>query len=295
MSFGVITIAKGDWYVRLAIDLALSLKLHCPNLPRAVVSDQESIEKLKPYYSEVIPIDQNLGSVAGFEQKLCLEQYTPFEKTLYIDCDSLVVRSLDFISELYKEKIIGFVGKYETSGEWYGLSLKKLCEKFNFPYITKVQGGYLYFEKSSEVDQFFERARDFHLNSKQFGMEEWSWRGKNIFSDELALGLALTELNIKPINDFGKTMRFPMGLTKKPEIDILNSICNLKLQAGHYLAKNENSKPAIMHFCTWHNHPIYTRERTKLQLYWKYPFLRPILGPLGYLVERYEKCLTKGK
>lgn len=270
MTFGVITIADGDWYVSMAIDLALSLDLYSPQLPKSVLTSEKFAERLKNYYDNVIILDPKRGNVHGFEQKLFLVDYSPYERTLYLDCDSLVYRPLEFIAKLYLNVPVGYVGKSVVDGSWYGVHIKDLLSRLDKVHFNQVQGGFLFFDNSPKAKQIFKSARFYHARSQEFGIPEWSWRGKGVFSDELALGLALTEMMVGPVNDGGSTMRFPMGLIEDPNLRILESKCTLKLKSGDYLEESQTAHPAVMHFCTWHNHDIYTRERIMVRLHMKY-------------------------
>ena len=293
MAFGIVTIVEGDFYARMAKALALSLNLHCPEIPKAVICSKKYIDQLNSYYSLCIPIEKQRGTVSGFEQKLHLDFYSPFDETLYLDCDSLAYKSLNFIPKLYSEQDIGYVGKKTTNGIWYNVSIEDLCRSFNLKYLIQAQGGFLFFRKRELCQKFFSLARNYHQQSLTLGVPEWSWRGKNIFSDEIAIGLSLSECGIEPIEDRGTTMRYPMGLRGRPILDVINSKCILESESSDYSNDNCIVEPAIFHFCTWHNNSIYTRERIKLDLYNEYPFLKPLISPLGLLIESVDKLRNR--
>src|SRR6478609_7538916 len=76
-----------DRYIRQAEALALSLKLHMPGIPLAVVSDQDLRGTL---FDISVPLDRSNPS--GIISKLDIYKYSPFNETLFIDSDCLVSR-----------------------------------------------------------------------------------------------------------------------------------------------------------------------------------------------------------
>ena len=86
MSAGLITIAYGPHkYMRMAEALALSYRRWNPKLPFCVVTDQANAERLAGYYDVVRIIDPSYGK--GVAQKLCVDRYSPFDETLFVDSD----------------------------------------------------------------------------------------------------------------------------------------------------------------------------------------------------------------
>ena len=88
---GVLTMAFGDErYVRQAENLALSLAHNMPSLPVSVITDRRSVSELFDY---AIRLDSSFG--LGTVQKIYLDRYTPYSRTLFIDADSIVARPFD--------------------------------------------------------------------------------------------------------------------------------------------------------------------------------------------------------
>src|SRR5262245_41894620 len=126
MTRGLITIAIGSsTYIRMAKDLALSARKHCASTPRAVITDSSDRE-MRELFDVVIPVDASLGD--PLFQKLHLDRYAPYDETLFVDCDSLLVGDVGFIWDLCRQKDVGFVGEKQTSGTWYGADIARVCE-----------------------------------------------------------------------------------------------------------------------------------------------------------------------
>src|SRR3954447_16913268 len=102
----------GPRYRGFAVALARSLDVHCPDIPRAVISDaaDRRLERLYPWR---IPLDPGRGP--GLLHKLWLPEYSPFDQTIFIDADSLVVRDLDFIWGMFAGRGFAVVAAQERS------------------------------------------------------------------------------------------------------------------------------------------------------------------------------------
>lgn len=89
MTAGLLTIAYGSQrYIRMARALALSYRRWKPSLPFCVVTDEANAEELSAYYDVVVTIDPS----QGVAQKLCVDRYSPFDETLFVDSDCVFYR-----------------------------------------------------------------------------------------------------------------------------------------------------------------------------------------------------------
>jgi hypothetical protein len=95
---GIVIVALGNsLYGNLAFNLALSLKANEPTIPIALFCNDTAIARLKErhkgYFDHIIKVDPSDYLVDGKPQyqrvKCCVNKYTPFEKNLYIDADTL--------------------------------------------------------------------------------------------------------------------------------------------------------------------------------------------------------------
>lgn len=288
ISRGIITISIGDsFYNSLAADLARSLEVHCPDIPRAIITNRTDSPELSRLYQHLIqPVDEESYA---FSHKLLLNDYSPFEETLYIDADSLVFRDLGFIWEQYKDQSVGFQGRVSREGEWYKQDMAQLIAKLDLSCMVQIQTGLLYFDKSDKSEEFFAIARDTYPKLPELGFRIWEHRAKDAMSDEPAFGISASKLGLMPAKDPSRLMGFPMGITSKLEIDVIAGNCQLTSGPGYYLESETKMKPSVFHFCTWHTHPVYTGERSKLRLSERFPWSTPVVGPVASLVRFKEK------
>jgi len=109
MREGILTSSYGDaTYRRLAVTLARCLALHAPGTPRVVVTDQPDAPELHAHFDDVVPLRPELGD--AFIQKLHLHRYSPFDRTLYIDSDSLVVEPIEHAWAAFRGRPFAVVG-----------------------------------------------------------------------------------------------------------------------------------------------------------------------------------------
>lgn len=264
---GVLLIAQGRVrYLNMAINLVKSLRLNHGNIPVALVSDMEINDKQKKYFDHIIPVNLNFGK--GFSQKIRMYTYSPFQKTLFIDVDCLVIRSIDFILKGFEGKHCSVMGKYKQSGDFIGTTIEKI--QLIYPEAKKFiafNGGVYYFEKGAKAQQVFELAVDIFDN-------QYANLGLHLFNgkpgDEPAMAIAMAAHNCTSFDDDNKGMYTPVGIKGNIKIDVLKAICRFK--------KYENEvSPAIMHFGGGYPEAFhYRREIAKINLVHTYKFPRAL-------------------
>src|SRR3954470_744789 len=166
-SRGVITIATGDRrYIEMAIALARSLERYSPDLPRAVITDS-SDPLLSSLYQDVIPVDESRGS--PLRQRLYLDEYTPYEETLSIDGDSLVVEDVGWTFDLFSHVPFGVLGEQVESGAWYG-DVATMLARIGRREMPKFNGGFYYFDRSEDARRIFATAREVADRYEELGL-----------------------------------------------------------------------------------------------------------------------------
>jgi hypothetical protein len=291
---GIITIAQGEKrYIEMAKMLALSLINTNPGISRAILSDAPESE-FKGLYDIYIPYDESYGK--GFVLKLNLNKFSPYEETIFIDADSLVVSSLDEMIALCKPYSFVVFGNQTNSGEWY-MDVAGICRKFNVPSIPLFNGGVYYFRKDAVTNNIYNTARQLKDQYADIGME--SFRG--MLADEPLMAVALAINQVEAVDDKGKAMRTPIGIQGALAIDVLNGVCSFNKDG-------EVVEPAIMHFAgdfAYYFH--YKRECAKLKMFHLFPFLGRKLASmfinLGYnlsygtyvFIKRISKMILRGE
>jgi hypothetical protein len=257
---GILTIALGEKrYIEMAKMLALSLIQTNPGIKRAIVSDAERSE-FASLYDTYIPYDTTLGK--GLNNKLYLDQYSPFEETLFIDADCLVFNSLDDMINLSRRHPFVVFGDQIESGDWY-MDVAEMCKKFGLASIPLFNGGTYYFNDKAIAAEIYNKARELAESYKALGFTEF--RGS--INEEPLVAVAMAINNIEAVDDKGIGMRTPIGLIGPLKIDVLNKKCSFNKEGEHV-------DPAIMHFAGSYADAFhYKREVAKLKMAHRFPFL----------------------
>ncbi len=247
--FGVLTFAFGDKkYLRQAEALSFSLKRHMPAIKVALVTD---LQPSRGVFDELVAVKAERGK--GFLQKLWIDKYSPFERTLFIDSDCLV--GAPFYEELDNLKRYPFTPvceKYLVSGErdengWVrdvGAALE-LCGGELLP---KFNGGVYYFDRSDAAKSVFRTSRQIAARAVDFGLDRSDGKEPG---DEPVFALALTTLGLLPLyDDAGRLMRTPIGI--KGEIAMDEAFGSFSFEKYGKIVT-----PAICHFA---RNGIYRRE-----------------------------------
>jgi hypothetical protein len=248
-SFGVLTLASSSDYLK-AIGLALSLRTSNPGVPIAIACSRKLEPVLAPYFDYVI--EEHPG-VRGFEHKVHLDEYTPFETTFFFDSDVLVFKPLKPYVELWGHPAYSAVGGYKTSGfSDFGLDRATVLKKIGFDRLTVIDGaGHACF-RVQESKPLFDLARSITANYKDYA-------GDIKYADEDAVAIAMTMLQMPPApyGDF-----FSRYLSAKPgtlEMDASHARCRFIWQDT-----NLPFDPCMMHFAANEAAIPYTRELFRL-------------------------------
>src|ERR1700735_3143936 len=185
---GVITLAYGPpRFVEQPRSLAHSLQVHAPHLPRTLVTDshEPSIRKL---FTEVIAYRSEFGP--GVRQKVFLDHYSPYDETLFIDSDCLVLGNLDSFWAAFAGQSFGVPGyRYLKRGEVDPyIDVEHALNTLNVLQLPKFNGGTYYFTRSPETTEFFNTARKFLDNFSSFRLSEFRRNGP---ADEAIYSLAM--------------------------------------------------------------------------------------------------------
>jgi hypothetical protein len=258
--FGIITIAQGEKrYVEMAKALALSLIKTNPEIKRGVITDAAQ-QEFNGLYDIYIPYNESYGK--GLSQKLYLDKYSPFEETLFIDADCLVVKSLNKMLTLCRNYPFVIFGGPISTGVWY-MDVAAMCSKFNLSSIPLFNGGTYYFKNGSTTTHIYDKARELKENYTENGFE--IFRGS--INEEPLIALAMAINNTEAVEDDGIGMRTPIGILGPLQIDVLNNKC-------HFNKEGEMVEPAIMHFSGAYSAAFhYKREVAKLKIAHSLPFL----------------------
>jgi hypothetical protein len=193
----------------------MSIKACEPNIQVCLVHDENSIKHLDSEELNLFDIkkiaDPQDYTIKGQNQyqvmKLCVNKYTPFKNTLYIDVDTLWFPNKN-ITDLLKNLLpfdffIGKNGEYnpitrkKTLGNYtYWGDPAKISRYFKLQYpLPQTISGVFWFKKSDFCDKLFKRALQIY-NDSLAPTRKWA-NGK---ADEYCFNVALSEMNYRQTN-----------------------------------------------------------------------------------------------
>lgn len=200
MTQGYITLATGAArYYEMALNVALSVKLKDPSRPIALIHD--GARDLSPYEAHfdtvvTMPPDEDYVGVAN---KLRLYDYLPYDECLFLDGDTLVVKS-DMDRHWAKLGVAGFMfaADQKTEGRWYDFDIAEACAALSVPFIASGNTGVMFFRRSGEGARVHDAANDLYRNAR--GILGMVHQGRDRqYSDEPFYGAAMGRCGIAPV------------------------------------------------------------------------------------------------
>ncbi len=257
-SRGVLTIAFGHRsYIAMAKSLGQSLKLHAPALATAIVTDSDDPD-LGKFFTHIVPYRSEFGS--DVRQKLYLPQYTPFEETLFIDSDSLVLTNLDSFWKAFEGKYFGVPGwRVLRKGEQDPyVDVDFILKHFALDKLPKFNGGAYYFTRSAAANRFFETVEQVLADYKALRFPDFRNDGPN---DEaiFAVAMALHGLSATSMGCTG--MWTPISSPGPLQLDAVAGTCRFEKEGRLVL-------PDVVHFAGGYSSCYaYMRERERLRVH----------------------------
>jgi hypothetical protein len=249
---GILTIAHTDEkYIRQAISLAQSIRVHNPNFPVAIATDKASSE-LDEWFDQIINWD--FSESGYFTYTLFMDEMTPFDKTLYLDTDCLVTRSLDPVFQLFEGRSFSVYAKDNGRvPSWFG-DITKVREFTGKKRFVGFNGGLMYFEVPGATN-VFQTARKLVGVYEKLDISLMNGRE----NDEPIISMAMAMNDEHP--SYSKNidvMYAPAGRQGPITINVLKGECQFN-------KKGRIVEPVIMHFGSDDDSYPYIRERLRLQ------------------------------
>jgi hypothetical protein len=255
--YGIITYAYGPKkYLDMAKTLARSLAFHSTHISRAIVTDNIDDLEVFQLFDHVIPWRPEFGS--NVRQKLFLNIYSPYKKSLYIDSDCIVIRDINFIFKSLSGINFCAVGRsYSKRGDKNKfLNIDFALDHFQLEKIPNFNGGIYYFEKNDVSEEIFSAAQAILKNYRNSGFTEFRSDGP---AEEPIISVAMALKGQKTFDDKYTMMLTTIGLRGKLDVDILESRCSFRKYNTHV-------SPAIVHFPNvWIEHPVYQIQAKKIK------------------------------
>jgi hypothetical protein len=204
MKKGILIQALGHYnYYQMAVALAASIKVN-ESLPICLVTTHIVEEQHKFLFDIVKPPNEahisNKGKIEFIKAKLFMYDLSPFDQTIFLDVDQLVIANRK-LSNLFSE-----LQDVQFTCSNTGIAIKSIwCnidEVFKL-YGTKpfynLHSEFVYFKKCKEVKKYFDTAKKVYKDNKITSAINFA---NATMADELALQCASIITNVKPHQQF---------------------------------------------------------------------------------------------
>lgn len=206
MTVGFLTLAFGrPFYREMASALVRSARKRGLTLPFAVVTDSRDKAFLRQF-DVVIPYRKELGR--GVEQKLHLDAYAPFDRTIFVDADCLFFAPPDALAASFADKpgfaVCGDGYLTRGAGKYYALKdVDAYLDAWGIERFPRFNSGLIAFDRSPRAAAVFAKAREVFAGRGGCGLKEF--KGAAV-ADEPVFAAAI-EMAGQPVwQDEGKTL-----------------------------------------------------------------------------------------
>jgi len=197
---GYITLALDHpRYLAMAVNLARSLAYFDPKRPRCLVyNDGVTITPdVRHVFHDLVRIDARPGYL-GCMNKIRLYDLTPYDRTMYIDADCLLVKGdIDRHWVALANSEFVMTGEKRTSGSWNRLDFRAVCEELKIPYVVQMNSGVFAFSRGERARLFFERLQTLYRDHRDL-LSNIHQSRKGQYADEPFFGAAMGEFGFSP-------------------------------------------------------------------------------------------------
>lgn len=244
-SKGVVIVATGHPnYVRMSFNLVIGLRLANKDLNICLITTKGNLAYLsevkQQYYTDFIELDEEFYTINDNVEhpfvKVNIYDLSPYDETIYLDCDSIWCKGRDIqpLFDKFKNEDFGFtiynkddIFKIDSDKSIYwnkeGECIGDFRKYFTFKkdaLFYHVQSSFLYFRKSKKAKQIFDTAKKLYLN-RDFGFRDWA----NSIPDELTFDLSLSLINHKTENYYHEDIFFyPLNAGQKARANDMPNI-----------------------------------------------------------------------
>jgi FkbM family methyltransferase len=256
---GVLTMAFGpSQYIRMAKGLARSIRLHDPRARLAIVTDREPAS-LRRWFDVVVPMNPEFGP--GLAQKLHLDRYTPFERTLFLDSDFLCYRDVAEFWEQFRGTT-GFrlFGDHLAPGaEHYALhDTTRFLAGLGLSRMVVSNTGIMFFDRSEVTREVFNLARGIADRGEELGIRR---HPVGFFNDEPIFGAVVELLGLPFIPPTDQPI-FTLGFFA---VEAMRDV-NVRRGQSRFVLSGRSLEPAAVHFnVDSQRSEVYDRELRRLE------------------------------
>lgn len=269
MEEGYITIAtNSQQYIELALNFALSVKHHDVR-PVALLHDNsvDIPEDYKKYFDKLIEIRSSVSKY-GNQNKINLFDYSPFERSMFVDADSLMAqKGISVIWNMLKNFSITVPGTKKDRGKvgsaWLEgghIDIAELIAKWDIPYIVSCSGALVYFDKGDTARLFFQKLNNIYMSHADEITKKMVDREGDVYSDSILFGFLMGYFKLEP---FPRLFRrgiktyqciSSVQYARDYQVDILRGVFRCRWEnIDHY------ETPIIAHFARMRPNALHTK------------------------------------
>lgn len=254
-------------YFEMARVLCFSLKLKDPKRKVCLACDkQDFLGDFAPHFDDVVYLEDD-DRFIGCANKIRLYALSPYEETMYVDSDCLLMKSdMDRHWERLSAQDFAVAGGKMTSGNWYGEDIGKILKGLSIDYIVKHNSGVFFFRKGPACDKYFDTVmRLFNEHTDLLGHNHQKKTGQ--LADEPFFGAAMGIEKIEPVGYTPEEGSIMITTFYAPDCEgdfnkeyaVINKptgfwILNRFLPKGHV-----RHTPSIMHFVSLKPRGLYDK------------------------------------
>lgn len=209
---GVVLVCFGkQGYAYAAYNLAMTIKLHNPNIKIALIHDKNTLKHvdstINRFVDKFIPLPEKMEVLKDPALiKTGLYNLLPFKGNLYLDVDAVCLKDiqpmiddLDSQDDFYLTEVRGYSGKNQKRN--YSIWAKdediwdffQLDEDDKFP---SIQSSWSWIKKGSKAKKFFTTLEKFYKKGFPIRKILMNWGGT--IPDELIFGGACAKMGVNP-------------------------------------------------------------------------------------------------
>ena len=243
---GFITIAIGEYYRYLVLNLVKTYRINGgKSYPFVIVSDVDTPE-LREHFDEVI-VEENVLE-DGYLYKLKLPDYTPFEETMFVDADCLVINNIDWYWKFFSGVDFGVFGRNTPADSDEPLNffdVQKAVKEFGITNLPRFNGGIYFFKNTLRAQSVFETATELIKQYDELGMPRFTnmKAGISKMGDEPLFALSMAIHDVKAVEDADNKGMWNINGCRNMRININKRICS-------YTKYESEVTPSLVHFGT---------------------------------------------
>ena len=192
VSRGYVTMAVGKaHYLEMAVDMALSLRGHTAH-PITLAADEalaaEAEGRYPSVFDSVVRLEERF--LVGRALKYGTAAASPYEETIFVDADCIVLGSLDCLWRVLDSTDMAMVGEQLSADEdqnHHGFSTRDLIQRFGLESYLKTNSGLFCFRRTPTL-AVMDECLECYLHEARPKLR-WSILSGAWLGDEIAFGI----------------------------------------------------------------------------------------------------------